>query len=644
MSTRNFKDSLAPSSLFGLSSTHTLPSPSHHSSHISFRSLLFSKHRVNLFKLFILCTFIITIIYLYYQIVHNKRITTTSTRFENISKSSHSQNSSSNDQHLNHHTNQNMMNHKTMNHVNNKDDNTLKASNSFPPPQELPLFPRYDIHMKLNGNYRCNYKFEGQAHYTYYSCHFDDLCLATRGEFVLFHPKNRLFRGNESEYFKHFNEQIWTYSQGRLETQRGDFRVRILDQELTLKLDHPTKAPIAVSKNDQDNENVNQEETTTRKIVTLDSNFRYFPKPVYALKRYASGNMGHFIFDNIAMVIAQQMEFEFTFAPTYDDFKKLLDNHILYLDDLFDHSLHNWIGTYHYDEKQSDDITLEVSRYVTSNPILQLCKTKDKYSLEKLPCRNAEDVPLVSEPSPQHVTLAACFSQFRVGAEPVFKSFPGREFVFSFYRQLTFHQLGIYPLPSEEDDSTKMIPYLNKKPIKVVIHKKPIHKSSHGKVIYNVDEIYQALKTRIPSDPYLKLYHSHQRIEIQVLEFAHLPLSQQVQYFSDIDVYIADQGSASYYSVYLRKDTTAIVGPSCWMKENLDTGCWVGEGFMTIEGISHANIVSYLEIDHKNSCKPRPTEKDKEGCDPIFDPDLIVETVSAMLKKRYLKMVQNQMF
>ncbi|KAF0975649.1 hypothetical protein FDP41_005643 [Naegleria fowleri] len=558
-------------------------------------SSFFTRKKLNFAKLLFLCTFITTIICLYYQIIHKQQ------------------------QH--------------------ESSIVLKEGNNQQQ-QSVPQVrhPKYHSHIKLSGDYQCNKKGEKAQSYYNYSCRFNDLCLTTRGEFVLFHPRTRAFRGNESDYYKQLSEQVWTYSQGRHESQRGDFRVRLLDQELTLQFGYPSK-PIVVIKNNDDNEE--EENEAFKNIVKLDPNFLYLTQPVYALKRYASGNMGHFIFENIAMAVTQMMDYEFTFSNTLENFKKLLNNHVLFLDDLFDHSLQNWIGTYHYDVSLSNNITMEVSKLVSSNPILQLCKTNDKYFIEQLPCRNAEDIPLVSEPSPQHVTLAACFSQFRIGTEALFKSFPTREFVFTFYRQLTYDRLGIQPLPSEENDLSKIIPYLQKKPIKVVIHKKPILNNSHGKAIHNVDEIYHALKTRIPLDPYLKLYHPDQPIEIEMLEFVNLPLSQQVHYFSNIDVYISDQGSAAYYSVYLRKDATVIIGPSCWDKGN---HCWMSEGFIILRGLTNVNVVNYLEIDHQASCHPRRTEKEENGCDPIFKPDLIVESVIAMLKKRYLKMVQHQLF
>ncbi|KAF0983622.1 hypothetical protein FDP41_010687 [Naegleria fowleri] len=506
------------------------------------------------------------------------------------------------------------------------------------------------------GNFQCN-RYTRQTLFT--SCQIENVCINTRGQFLLFMSRDRLF-GKKQLILDELNRRPWIYTQGRFESNRGLHFMRIIDAELILEFDPQrdsitstttTKKDDISDKDDQKNEKVvsaftipgsSWSERPLHSIsgdpVELDKNFKYYSEPVYVLKRYAAGNMGHFLFDNIAMIVTLMMNFN-PLASTRD-LDKLLGNHILYLDDVYEQVAHNWIGAYRYNESLADEFSLKLPQLFSKNPPLQLCRQQDSTRIDLLPCRNTPR----GTNFPRNNVLQACFANFRIGLTyGLFRAFPSREMIFVQYRQLVYYHLGIYPLPSEENDSHVMAPYLKKKPLKIVIHKKPLS-SGHGKIIWNVDELLNAIRDKLQKDPYLSLYHSKQSIQVESLELDlfTMNVTEQVKFFSQVDVYISDQGSAAYYAVYMRKDTSVLIAPECYS----DRGCHTGESFQILRALPNTFVVDYLELlrgseenPNETPCNPRPTAKDLNACDPILRVDVVVENVMAFVKRRFLKMM-----
>ena len=63
------------------------------------------------------------------------------------------------------------------------------------------------------------------------TCKFENLCMTTSGEFVLFKAKDRV----PTYQHQMLRDKPWVYTQGRIEGNRGLFSVRMEDGDIVLK-------------------------------------------------------------------------------------------------------------------------------------------------------------------------------------------------------------------------------------------------------------------------------------------------------------------------------------------------------------------------------------------------------------------------
>ncbi|KAG2389531.1 hypothetical protein C9374_014091 [Naegleria lovaniensis] len=208
------------------------------------------------------------------------------------------------------------------------------------------------------------------------SCKFENLCLTSEGEFVLFHSSDRLT--TEEFYLNQFlNEFPWVYVQGStVESNRGNFYVRVVDGDLVVnyhksnvnkrsKIESMYMKSKALNCNARTNFSRGSS-TTCRDLglfssmdfqnetltpISISQNFTFYKKPVYAFKRYAAGNFGHVLSETLGMIMGLMQNFP---HDCMDE-----DNHILYLDDVFDTSGTNWMASFRYDPHLATKLSIE---------------------------------------------------------------------------------------------------------------------------------------------------------------------------------------------------------------------------------------------------------------------------------------------
>ncbi|KAF0984341.1 hypothetical protein FDP41_007518 [Naegleria fowleri] len=479
-------------------------------------------------------------------------------------------------------------------------------------------------------------------------------------------------RMDKEKVLNELNEIPFVYTQGREETERGLFRVRVLDASLILFRNQEGRVVnvttttrnfsslmnLNLHSNFERFNNFNFSSTKDDKLhisktqiqVELDPNFQFLEKPVYALKRHAAGNMGHFLFENAMMAIMLMQNFRPPLPPLPSSMMKygqkecsrsLMDHHILYLDDVFDRSLKNDIALYGYDGHLATNISLQVANMISKNEVLQLCSRKGKHSIEKLPCLNENPDPNENTNSqPSKLVLNSCFSHFLVGRVAEFFVHPyGNESSFTLMRQLVYTGLKLSPLPNEEDVTSEILHYLKRKNIKIGIHAKS-KGSRHGRIIWNVDEIIDFLRQNVTSE--LKALFPKKNIDIEVFEMGRVGnVHDQVRLISDLDVYITDQGSGAYYSIFMRKDTAALIAPECSVFNN-EGKCHTGLAYAKLMTLPQVNIVDYLGLlkgEPPCACNKRPCHLNPVNCDPILRPEVVGSMVVSAIKRRYLKLI-----
>ncbi|KAL9647394.1 hypothetical protein ABK040_004285 [Willaertia magna] len=529
------------------------------------------------------------------------------------------------------------------------------------------------------GNYHCNRYLDISSHPTIFaSCALENVCLTTSGKFLLFLPNDRITMGYKEEFINNLNSKPWIYTQGRVQTDRGNQFVTLVDSDLILEYNNENKIKSVTSikidenllENNFDKKSILEILSKNGKPLKIASNFNFIKKPVYGLKRYASGNMGHFIFENLMMVFTNMINHASTKTTTTTTMirkdnksdnnensiiDKLMDNHILFLDDLFDNSPDNWISVYEYDKDMATKFSLEIPKLISKNSVLQLCKRRNgNFLIEELPCKESVVDSVIDETTGTTTTnlqkenviddgstLQTCFSKLIVGlTKDSFMDTEGKESLVIKYREFAYHSLSIFPKPSQEDDEDIMVNYLSEKPIIIAIHYKSPN-SHYGKTIWNTQELSEHLQKSLQNDKYIKRFHSQNRIEVKVFDFKDMNLMEQVKFFSNVDVYITDQGSSAYYCVYMRKGTTVIIAPEC----SANNECVTTLGFRKLSSlVLNTQVIDYMDLSiGPISCNPRPTPGFSANCDAILSPDIISKAVLASLKKRNKILIQSKL-
>ena len=187
----------------------------------------------------------------------------------------------------------------------------------------------------------------------YSTCKLENVCLSTRGEFLMYQTRDRL---HVPEHADVLNTRPWVYTQGRVESGRGYFYPLIVNSDIAVKYDEEGKVRKALHFHDEMNSGCTAVEAFENSCANysgvqimdlpLSDSFEIIKEPVYAYKRYASGNVGHNMLENVNMVLNLMLNYN----PSGSiDISTILDNHVMFLDDVYDETEpDNWISTYDY--------------------------------------------------------------------------------------------------------------------------------------------------------------------------------------------------------------------------------------------------------------------------------------------------------
>ncbi|KAL9644866.1 hypothetical protein ABK040_005346 [Willaertia magna] len=451
------------------------------------------------------------------------------------------------------------------------------------------------------------------------TCQFENICLTRGGDFVFYLEKDNLI---DPSWFTKYNNQSWIYVQGRIHTPRGNLNILIREGTLIRKPNDPN---LYVSTN-TGNPTITTSSTSNLKVVpTAKDIFQWMEEPTFLLKRFVAGNAGHNIMDNLHHLIHLMHSYN----------RVTVDNQIIFLDDLQDQTKPHWeVGAYGYPVEPSDSISISSFSLITKSPVKQLCHNeKGSYSIERAPCRNKLVNNNVALNEKEKDELVTCFSSVFGGHSVSDLLAPwSREIVGTKLRELVYQRLD---LPIEED-------LKEKKEIIIAINEKSLS-GRHGRIIWNVQDLYSNLTTFLPQDPFIKKLGKS--IKVIKLKLNEIPMVEQIKIFEKTDVYFADQGSASYNVVYMRDRSTMVYAPACLIhltKKYVD--CYPGMYF-TLGHFTTAQVIHFLDF-MKNGvvpCNPRmsPHEKGRDliNCDPILDPKLVIQISLSAIKRKYSHLV-----
>nr|CAG4717584.1 unnamed protein product [Naegleria fowleri] len=470
------------------------------------------------------------------------------------------------------------------------------------------------------------------------TCHINNLCMTSTGEFVLFQSTDRLVG---EVMFEKLNSQPWVWVQGStIMSERGNFFIKLVDGDLVLKYS-TTKDKTKVFERAYVRKLIRNVTTNAVKEefepIAFAENFTIYDKPLFALKRFASGNVGHVISEALGMITGLMMNFN-PEGPWED-------HHILYLDDVFDMSGNNWMGAYEYDPRHATRYSIQGGQLISKNPILQRCHQNGAWKILPAPCSNNFDKSATAS-SEAPVTLQACFSNFYAGHTITnMVSHPyGKESLYMKLKTIVFKNLGIFPFDqhySESEKTVKMKKYVMEKDIVIAMNRK-LPSGRHGQAIHNVDEVVEYLKENIQKDPFIqKLVNTFKKkLVIDSLVLSDFPtIKDQIHYFSNVDVYISDPGSAAYYAMFFRDDTSLFLPPTCHIKEN-ELKCQPSHGIKVLQSLPSVEIADIMEINGGPiPCNLRPTVLFPDNCDVILPKDIVLNSVLRAVKRRYRELL-----
>jgi len=392
-----------------------------------------------------------------------------------------------------------------------------------------------------------------------------------RGEWLLFLDEEHNPYDETEKWFEKANTRPWIYTQYRFTTERGDFKVKVFG-------DGPMRVNGKTLKS-----------IKTEKEFVLSKSFTYVQRPTFMVMRFAAGNVGHLLMDGMLGTSIQMTMF---------NLEKQTDNNILFLDDMFDNGVHDWIASFNYNKYSSDKYSVDFYSLMTTQPILQKCSARNgRFSIETAPCRNSKPHTPNELDGEEGDEIQTCFKQIVGGiARPYLMSPIGAEVINEPFRSLVSNvkNIDLNPDLSEKEE------------IIVTLHNKPKH-GRHGESIWNIEELFKHISERLPKEDFVKKLNK--KVKVINLKLEDYSAKQQVELFSKTDVYLVDQGSASYMGLFMPRNSFIIQAPDCRYHTGNADGhkkhCYdrFSQYLMTF---SHVKVIPFVHL------LPQNTEKDRE--------------------------------
>ncbi|KAL9657482.1 hypothetical protein ABK040_016748 [Willaertia magna] len=438
------------------------------------------------------------------------------------------------------------------------------------------------------------------THTPFATCYIENICLDKKGRWILYKEKNSFF--NEF-FFNQLNNKPWVYTQGRVESSRGDFPIEIRDGVL---FHNKSTNEVFV---------MNEKREIIEKL-NISSTFNFIKTPTFSLLRYAAGNVGHIFTENMNQIISQMMNFN----------EITTNNYILFLEDIFDQSKPDaWIANYRMDLALTDKYSNEWFQLISDHPIQQLCHDEHGYKISNSPCRNK---PISNDKLIEN-ELAVCFDRFFVGRSISNLLFPwGRELMNPSFRELIWHKFNF----------SKKEKLFEKENVVVAFHDKPLSYGL-GMVIWNIKEIHKKLIENLPKEDFMQELFTkyNKKLIIKNIELEKLSAHEQVIEFYNTDVYIVDHGSASYMSMVMCDESLVLVAPYCKFINN-QKSCELNVGRVT-STFGNVQVTPYFHLVENPitsiDCNPRPLHSKWYNCDPILNVDVVYKAVTAHLRSKY---------
>ena len=424
-------------------------------------------------------------------------------------------------------------------------------------------------------------------------CKFENVCMTRNGTFVLF-MEDEVYPGSSLHRRIKILGEAPIYTQGRFDTNVGFTPIRVVDGSLVIK----DGKPYLMKGYYQTGEKLEREIPHTKSFHMSDV-------LTFFMRRYAAGNAGHVLMDNVGNVIHPMLAF---YGSLTDDFK------VVFMEDATDLKSPS---NYEYPTNITNKLSIDIFSLLSKYPVQQNCLKKDGMIITNAPCVDEKKVEMTDH---QAMELAQCFTTMHAGGSMInFNQPHGKEMMDTQMRHFVFKRLNI----SLREDLKE------KKEIIVFIHSKS-KQGRHGRIIYNAVELGHYLRQTLPQDSFIQSLGK--KVMVLTDSLSNISIKDQIYLFSQVDYYIVDQGSAGYIGMFMRETSSILVSPRC-DKYTFTTECNNGWDW-TLKYLA-INILNYYELDPFSECVHRSTPLDSGNCDPVLKPHVTQVAVLNFLKQKY---------
>ncbi|KAL9654367.1 hypothetical protein ABK040_010395 [Willaertia magna] len=410
------------------------------------------------------------------------------------------------------------------------------------------------------------------------TCKFNNICMNQQGEWILF------VNDFTFSIYKRFNKRVWVDVQGRSENGRGFMKINLVKRE----------------------DIVNYE---------IDKDFTFYEGTTFPLVRYAAGNVGHILMENVLPVFKNMMQYE----------SVNLNNRFLFLDDVFDKRSNGEIAAYGYDLENTEKYSKFWFSIMSKYSLIQKCEVDNgKYYIKPYPCRNKVNE---EENNEDKKKIVACFDTLIAGFTNSFLlDFNQKEFIVPYYRRFIHDS---FMFNNEEK---------GKKELWLAIHEKPLD-SPLGYTISNVNEVIKYFEEHSNEDKVLK--SNNYKIKVITLRLEDMNFNDQIIMFSRLDGFITTPGSASYMSIFMPEGSWLFYSSNCQTKKEIKEHYFCEEGFGKTIHSSFPHLNYYSLQPHVKGCNARYLEKRPLNCDTLYDVGSLYTQVMARLKSNLVLKYSN---
>ncbi|KAL9641839.1 hypothetical protein ABK040_011824 [Willaertia magna] len=482
----------------------------------------------------------------------------------------------------------------------------------------------------LKSNFRCNRQIEDLEHrkgssHLFTSCIFENICLNRKGDWILFTEEDHPYIKPFIEHYFNIHQDkskenhlpAWVYAHAH----GHDFTAARIHVNITkpIRLTRTNTVTTASNGKEEGEGRVDQWSSSLfSNEFKLSKNFQWVSIPTFGFIRHSIANFGHLLLDNYVQIFSNMILYEYLNR----------DNFVLFLDDL-GNDITGGHGRARMDEKIAERFSLEFGQVFSQYTPLQLgfnkfegwwlgnAPTAKQFESEmrEMLDNKAKGISII----PNGNDLVACFSSLVIGQ-------PGSYFMNTEGREVILPLIKNYVL--NHYLSSKSVKKQDENEIWIGVHHKP-KGTKNRDAIANSKEIVEYLQKQGES-------FAPRKIKVFEILLESLTFKEQFEMFSLLDVFVSTQGSASYYSLFMKENSYLLYTPMCY-HDSQECNDYNLRIHATSPNVKIISLVNHIEIVKCEGQLDKPFRKVKHArsyygnCNEVLDPKGLHELIHKII-------------